>query len=52
MNSAKNLEIAAGVSVPSALIAWFAETLPVIQWAAGALAIVVSALAIWKHLRK
>lgn len=43
---------AASVAVPSALVAWFADTLPIVQWCAGALAIVVSVLAIIKFFRR
>jgi hypothetical protein len=45
------LEIGATVSVPSAFVAWFAETLPVVQWLAAGVAITVGLLALWKHFR-
>jgi hypothetical protein len=48
----KVLDVAAAVSVPSALVAWFADTLPIIQWCAGLLAIVVSVLAIYRHFSR
>jgi hypothetical protein len=52
VNEQRVLDVAAVISVPSALVAWFADTLPVIQWCAGFLAIVVSALAIYRHFIK
>lgn len=43
---------AASIAVPGALVAWFAETLPVVQWWAGAGAIVVSVLAVIRAVRR
>jgi len=43
---------AATVAVPSALVSWFADTLPIVQWCAGALAIVVSVLALIRMLQR
>jgi hypothetical protein len=50
--SAKQLDIAAGVSVPAWLISLAAETLPLIQWLAGLFAIIVSGLAIYRHFKR
>lgn len=49
--SRHGVEAAAGVSLPSAAIAWFASTLPVVQWLAAVVAITVGGLALWKHFR-
>lgn len=45
-------DVAAGISVPSAFVSWFAGTLPILQWLAAAIAILVGGLAIWKHFRR
>lgn len=51
-DSQRVLDAAAIVSIPSALVSFFADTLPIIQWCAGAGAVIVSALAIYKHFEK
>lgn len=43
---------AAAVYVPGAAAAFFAQTLPTVQWIAGVLAAVAAALAIASRLRK
>lgn len=49
---AEKITVAAAVTVPSALVAWFADTLPFLQWCAAALAIVVSAVALYKTFKR
>lgn len=48
----RHIEIAAGVSVPSWIISIAVDTLPLVQWLAGVLAIVVGVIAITRHFRK
>jgi hypothetical protein len=50
--STRALDTAAAVTVPSALISWFIDTLPIVQWTAGAVAIVVGILAVYRHFKK
>lgn len=46
------LDIAAAISLPSWIVSLAADTLPLVQWIAGFVAIVVGVLAIWRHFRK
>lgn len=48
----KVVTVAASVAVPSALVAWFVHTLPVLQWLAAALAIAVSVVALYQRFKK
>lgn len=47
----KQLAAAFGVSAPAAVVAWFAETLPMLQWGAAAVAITVGLHALYRYYR-
>jgi len=43
--------VAAGISIPAALISWMATGLPAVQFLAGALSCIVSGIFLWNWLR-
>lgn len=49
---ALDLPTATVISVPSAVVSFFANTLPIVQWTAGILAAVVAAIAIYKFIEE
>lgn len=51
-NGTRVVDVMAGVSVPSWLLSIVVDTLPIVQWIAGAVAIVAGSLAIYRHFRR
>lgn len=51
-NVQRAADAAAAVSIPAWLVSLAAQTLPLIQWLAGFMAIVAAAFAIAVHVRK